>query len=137
MTRVEKCLGGSFDWIESLPDRKTMEYFYRLSQSTYHGVVDGKVICCWGLIPPTILSDKVYLWLYTTTEVDKHQFILVRRSQMVIQDLLKEFSTIVGHCYIDNERGKRWIRWLGGVFGEPQGVKLPFTIRKRRWIQSV
>jgi hypothetical protein len=36
------------------------------SSDTWAGLVDEEVACVWGLIPPSILGDKAYLWLITT-----------------------------------------------------------------------
>jgi hypothetical protein len=83
------------------------------SSDTWAGLVDEEVACVWGLIPPSILGDKAYLWLITTDLVDEHPFCFVRHSQLVIKDLLKEYPIIYGHVIPDNARGMRWLQWLG------------------------
>jgi hypothetical protein len=83
------------------------------SSDTWAGVVDKEVACVWGLIPPTILGDKAYLWLITTDLVDQHPFCFVRHSQMAVQELLKQYPIIYGHVIPGNERGMRWLKWLG------------------------
>ena len=105
------------------------EWMYRSSE-IYYGMVDGKVACVWGFIQPTILSSTAYLWLLTTDIAAQHKFLLVRHSQMFIEEALKTWPTIIGNCAIDDEKAIRWIKWLGGRFGEPDGRWLPFTIRR-------
>ena len=83
------------------------------SSDTWIGKVDGNIACAWGLIPPSLLGDKAYLWLITTDLVDEHPFCFVRHSQMVIKELLKEYPIIYGHVLPDNKRGLKWLKWLG------------------------
>lgn len=95
------------------------------------GVVDGKLICLWGLIPPTMLSDQAYLWLHTTEAAQEHEFILVRRSQIEIKAMLEEFPRIIGHCEVGAEQSIRWLRWLGASFGDHDGRLVPFEIVRK------
>lgn len=102
--------------------------------STRHlwaGTVDGAVACVWGLVPPTLLSSQAYLWLYTTELVKEHTFLFVRHSQRAVEEMLDEYPTIVGHCIVGNNQAIRWVKWLGGVFNEPDGKKLPFMILRK------
>ena len=57
---------------------------------------------------------------------------LVRHSQIVINDLLKEYATIEGNTNINSETSKRWIKWLGAEFiYPPEGDRLAFIIRRK------
>lgn len=95
------------------------------------GMVDRKFICTWGLIPPTLLSDQAYLWLYTTEAVKDHEFIFVRKSQQAIEQMLERYPTIVGCAQVGADRSIRWLKWLGAKFAEPEGKLIPFVIRKK------
>lgn len=115
----------------SVVDRETMEYCLKLSPVAWEASVDGKGACIWGMIPPSLMSDRAYIWLWTTDVADAHQFILVRRSRMMMDEMLKEYSVLVGCCHVDDPRAARWLRWLGAEFGQPDGKKIPFQIRKK------
>lgn len=98
----------------------------------WEGKIDGKTVCVWGMVPPTIMSDQAYIWLYTNDElVREHQFVFVRRSQRMIEQMLEEYPRIVGHCLVDSPRSIRWLKWLGATFGPPSGMLVPFEIRKK------
>lgn len=112
-------------------DQLTMEQCMMASQVVYQGKIDGKVACVWGLVPPTIMSDKAYIWLWTTSVADEHTFILVRNSQHMVQRMLEEYDSLIGHCRIGDDRAIRWMKWLRAEFGEPQGMLVPFVIRRR------
>ena len=95
------------------------------------GLVDGKVACVWGLIPPTILSNTAYLWLLTTDIVAEHRFLFVRHSQRYIEEALKTYPTIIGDVVGHNTSARKWIQWLGGEFGPMVLGRTPFTIRAK------
>ena len=102
-----------------------------LSAMMWKGIVDGRTAALWGVIPGSILSDRAYLWLITNDHMDKHTFILVRHSQRVVEELLREFPVIAGHCEVGQDRSIRWLKWLGARFGEPDGARIPFEIRRK------
>lgn len=112
-------------------ERATMDTCLQFTRHLWAGWVDDEIACIWGLIPPTLMSSQAYLWLYTTELVNKHTFVFVRYSQRAIEEMLKEYPTIVGHCEIDNARAIRWVKWLGGTFNEPVGRGLPFMILRK------
>jgi hypothetical protein len=95
----------------------------------YIGFVDDEFTCCWGLIPPTFLSNQAYLWMWAPGPI-KHQLVFVRKSQMQIAEMLKRYERVVGHCELDARSAQRWLKWLGAEFGEPEQGILPFTIRR-------
>ena len=97
----------------------------------YIGFIDGEITCFWGLVPPTLLSDHAYLWLYTTEGLAGHEFLFVRQSQVALQQMLKEWPIITGHVLAQNTKAIRWLRWLGAEFIPTEGAVIPFTIRRK------
>ena len=92
------------------------------------GCVDDDPLCIYGLTAPTFLSDRAYLWLWTTSHFDQHVFTFIRHSQRVVEDMLRHYPTIIGHGQVGADRSLRWLRWLGAEFGPQQGQLLPFII---------
>jgi len=111
-------------------EEKAMDFCLLMSTQIWGGFVNGEPICIYGVIPPSLMSNQAYLWLYTTGLLKEHQFILVRHSQMVIESVLKEYPSIVGHAVLGADKSIRWLRWLGAKFGHPQGNALPFRIER-------
>lgn len=95
------------------------------------GTIDGELACILGLIPPTILSDCAYLWMFHTEAVKGHEFIFVRYSQRMVEHFLKSYSTIVGHTTVTETRSIRWLKWLGAEYGPQEGDLVPFVIKAR------
>ena len=108
---------------------KVFDSFLLRTTTLWAGFTQDKLVCVWGLIPPTLLSDQAYLWLYTTEAISGHEFLFVRHSQLAVAKMLKEHPIIIGHAAVGNTRGIRWLRWLGAKFGEPEGQLIPFVIR--------
>lgn len=110
---------------------EVLEWCQAMSAESWSGYVGEKLICCWGLIPPSILSTQAYLWMHSTPAVRDHQFLLVRHSQRIIESALDRYPTIIGHCITEAEDSIRWLRWLGAEFLPPEGRHVPFTIRRK------
>ena len=117
----------------SLSEDEKVTFRRCLVQTTtvWMGLADGKLVCIWGLIPPTMLSDTAYLWLYTTGAIRGHEFLFVRHSQRAVEGMLLLYPNIIGITRVGNDQTIRWLKWLGAVFSEPSGSVLPFTIRKK------
>ena len=133
MTKIERIdPAQAREYIKSLvltqEERWGMDYCLTLSMFMWAGLIDDKLACLWGLIPPTLMSNQAYLWLYTTNAITGHEFVLVRHSQLVMEEMLKEYPTICGHAIAGADKSIRWLKWLGAKFGEPQGKGIPFRI---------
>ena len=123
-----------YDMMKAYDDSWTVEQlvFFRRCIFTagklWAGFVDGELVCFWGLVPPSLLADEAYLWLYTTPALEGKEFYFIRQSQLAVEAMLNEYSHIVGHTVTNNAKAIRWLKWLGAKFGEPNGTLIPFTI---------
>jgi len=103
-----------------------------MSEEVWLGMHDGKVACMWGLAPPTVISDRAYLWLLTTDLVEEHKFLFVRHSQVAVESALERYPVIVGHVEVGNTAAKRWLsRWLGAKFDDPEQGFVRFCIGRK------
>ncbi len=87
----------------------------QLSSHCWVANVDDNLACVWGLITPSLLSDKAYLWLHTFPNLPRLTF--ARRSREVMDKMLEKHKIIVGHCHRDNRRARLWLEWMGAEFG--------------------
>ncbi len=94
------------------------------------GTIDEELVGLWGLIPPTFLSNWAYLWLYHTGSVKGREFVFIRQSRIAMQQILAEYPVVCGHAEAANASGIRWLRWLGAEFAAPEGLMIPFVIRR-------
>ena len=102
----------------------------KMSGEIWSGYIDKKLVCCWGLIPPSVFSNVAYLWMYNTCELKEQQFVFIRRSQIEVEKMLKHYDKIIGHCMVGNDKAVRWLKWLGAEFDPPQDGMRKFSIRK-------
>lgn len=88
-----------------------------IKRSTYAwaGFIDGQIVCICGIELPTLVSNRVYLWLATSPKADEHPLFFARRSKMYIEQLRKNYPAIVGYVYAVNRRSVRWLNWLGFI----------------------
>jgi len=123
------------DYLSTLPqdDQETMRRSMYNSTRVWIGYDDDQVLGVWGLIPPTLLSDVAYLWLFTTHYLDRHVFTFVRHSQRAVAQMVQEYPRIVGHCVCDNAKAIRWLKWLGAEFDQPHDGIIPFYIEAESW----
>ncbi len=111
-------------------DQQTMRRVILNSTLLWVGCDDDEVFCIYGLTAPTLLSDRAWLWLWTTQHFSSHVFAFVRHSQRVVEDMLNHYPIIVGACQVGQDKSIRWLRWLGAEFDPPQGQLLPFEIKR-------
>jgi hypothetical protein len=119
----------------SSEDLRKLEVCLNMSDIIYAGIIDGEYACCWGLVPPSMMSDKAYLWLQTTAKVEEHKFLFVRHSQRCVEKMLESYEELVGFCSPENKAAIRWIEWLGGEFKKPFAGRVDFSIRRKAPIE--
>lgn len=101
------------------------------SSQIWVAMIHDEIACCWGFVPPTLLSEEAYLWMYHTPIVEQHKFLFVRNSQLIRDKVLLEYPLIYGHVKASAVSSRRWLKWLGATFGEQVNGMLRFEIRKR------
>lgn len=111
-------------------DQDTMHRALQNSSYIWLGSDGDKILGLWGLIPPTILSDRAYLWLFTTAHLRGHEFIFIRHSQRAVEEMLEQYPLIVGNTLPTNHQAIRWLKWLGAEFIPSDNPVLYFEIRK-------
>jgi hypothetical protein len=103
----------------------TMNYCLRNSSDCLVGRYEGKIAVIWGLIPPSLLSDRAYIWFLVTDTVEDihaHKFLMARYSRLFIERALEKYPTIVGCCKTNRPSAMRWLKWLGAEF-QPAPIK--------------
>jgi hypothetical protein len=118
------------NWVATV-DWDLIGHCYARSEERWIGLANNEIACIWGLIPPTVLSDRAYLWLFHTPLVEHHKHTFIRHSQIQMKRMLQVYPIIVGDCRVANGTGRRWLQWLGATFGPPCGDLSPFEIKAK------
>ena len=124
----------SSDVIGSMSDmnRKILGDALAYSSKVWLGMIDDKILGFWGMVLPSLLSDRAYFWLHTTPSLKEHQFVFIRHSQIAIKEMLKEYPLIIGHTIKGSNKSIRWLKWLGAEFlpfDSSIEALIPFEIR--------
>lgn len=112
----------------SADNQDTMARSLRNSPDAWVAYDDDRVLAFAGVIPPTLLSDTAYFWLYTTIHFKSRRITCTRISRRLVTAALACYPILVGHC---TEQSRRWLLWLGASLREPIGPLIPFEIRAR------
>jgi len=97
-----------------------------LSDPLMLGTYGSEILCVVGLIPPTLLSDQAYIWLWTDEAASRHRVVFGRWARRFIHQALQRYSLIRGHCARSNWK---WLHSLGAEIADVQGDIFEFEIR--------
>ena len=97
-----------------------------LSDPILRGDYRGHFLVVLGFIPPTLLADDAYLWMYTSQQAVQFPYILGRWGYRVVEAAWYRYPRIVGHC---NRDSAHWLRRLGAKV-EPGPGGLVFKLVK-------
>lgn len=89
----------------------------------------GRILCFYGLTPPTMLSIQAHLWMWTAENIRDFTVALIRHSQRHIHEMLQHYPKIFGFGHTARPRSLAWLRRLGAQFGPVDGQLIPFTIK--------
>ena len=103
----------------------------RQSSQAFALLLDGQVVCLWGVQVRSILADAVYIWLLTSRAIEEHPVLFVRQSRRMREAMLADYAEIEGVVAIDNPVSIRWLGWLGATFA-PSAIEGMLDFRLRR-----
>lgn len=109
-------------------DYRALDACTSFASHLWIGYIRGEPVCAWGLVPPTFLSDRAYLWLYSTDAVEEFKFLFVRHSQLIMEQMKQIYPEIYGVCALSQPKSIRWLKWLGAKFDQPGSTYISFSI---------
>lgn len=78
------------------------------------GLVDGRVLCMFGVSRPTALSLVGVPWMLGTQEIESNARAFLRRSRQAVEDMKRQgFSVLANFVDARNTHAVEWLRWLG------------------------
>lgn len=90
-----------------------------LTSEPFTGLMDGRVVCIFGVAQATILSDEGSPWLLTSDLVGKTAHTFLRVSRVYFEEINKRYTNLVNHVDCRNRQAIHWLKWLGFKFDEP------------------
>ena len=96
---------------------------------------DTGILVIFGIIRPSLLTDKGWPWLISSTEIGKHKRNLMKGCVIVVEYWLKQYSVLENYIPTGFSRFLRWAEWNGFTVHEPvhgTGGRLFHRVEKRR-----
>ncbi len=101
----------------------------KVSRDAKTGLADGREVCMFGVVPPSLLSNIGVPWLLTAVELPQHGTKFLRESRATFDGWRREYEVLANYVDARHKTAIRWLDWLGFTIdvAEPFGVeKLPF-----------
>jgi hypothetical protein len=108
-----------------------LQRWLKVSDEVWYGMLDGELLCVYGLATPSMVSNRAYLWMISTDLMEQHKFLFIRHSQLVVEDALKVYDMIMGHVAADNAPARKWLKWLGAQIEPVHDGYSVFRIRRK------
>lgn len=100
----------------------------RYSDNTYAGLVNGKVLCVFGMGKASYLSDTGVPWMLSSDLVGDHMRVWAKGSKAAFQEMTRSGVKRLEN-YVDARYtvAVRWLGWLGFTIHHPE----PFGVEQR------
>ena len=105
------------------------------STETKTGMVDGQVVCIFGVAPINLLCGQAMPWMIGSSLIDKYARIFLKHDKGIVDDWLNVYPHLFNYVDARNTKAKAWLKRLGFVLGEavPYGKEqLPFHYFERK-----
>ena len=99
---------------EGTPGREVLLSAAKLASEIIIGMYGDEVLAYIGLVPPTLLADRAYIWMLTTESGEAHPLLIARYGEKFILTALCKYRVLFGHCF--SEKSARWLRYMGAEF---------------------
>lgn len=109
----------------------------KVSRDAYAGLVNGRVICMFGVSSPTLMSDEGSPWLLGSDEIVRHAKVFLRLNRLYIAGIRRQYRVLHNFVGARNVAAIRWLGWLGFSISEhcqtigDQGVEMIYFEMRR------
>lgn len=108
-----------------------------LSSSAWAGLLDGRVVCMFGVAPMPGADGVGVPWMVGSDRLDSCAAVFLRqcRRSGMIRRMLDAYPVLMNAVDCRNSKAIAWLKWLGFRFGGaiPYGVAgLPFHVFEMR-----
>ena len=99
--------------------KESLERSFSMSAEPFTGLVDGEVVCIFGVALQTPLSDAGSPWLLASDLVEDHAHTFLRVNRVYVREIKKRYPLLENYVDCRNAASIRWLKWLGFEFDEP------------------
>ena len=104
------------------------------STESWTGIVDGQVICIFGVAPVSMLCGEGMPWMVGSTLIEKYARIFLKHDKSIVDKWLEMFPHLFNYVDERNIKAKVWLKRLGFTIHKavPKGKEqLPFHYFER------
>lgn len=91
-----------------------------MSPEPLTGLVDGKVMCIFGVGVASPLSTKGSPWLLGSDLVDEHSKIFLKLNKVWLEAVKDRYEELENYVDVRNKKTIVWLRWLGFKIHKPE-----------------
>lgn len=99
------------------------------SEMAWAGLADDDVVCIFGVVGATVLSETGHPWMIGTSLIDKHARVFLLKSRDMVSEMQFRYRKLENFVDVRNKKSIKWLGWLGFQFAEPApyGIyRMPF-----------
>lgn len=90
------------------------------SRVAWTWLVDGRVVCLFGVAAISLVSGSGSPWLVATPELERHRLWFLRHCRQYIEKMRHMFPLLWNCTAANNPECMRWLQWLGFNVKEPE-----------------
>ena len=85
----------------------------KLTPEPLVGLVDGRVICMFGIAQPSLMSNIGFPWMLGSEEITRHRIRFLRESKKWVQQAHQKYRLLRNYVDARYLPAIRWVKWLG------------------------
>jgi nitrogenase molybdenum-iron protein alpha/beta subunit len=90
-----------------------------LSEESFTGLMDGKVVCIFGVSTVTPFSRDGVPWLLASDLINETQHTFLRVNRVYVNEIKKRYASLENYVDCRNIKAIKWLKWLGFELDEP------------------
>lgn len=98
----------------------------RASVRARAGLWNGDLVACWGIVPRNLNAGEGAPWLLATDAIDAIEVrrAFIRHGREELRRLTEGFHHLWNIVHRDNGVARRWLRFMGFEFQDPQEYRM-------------
>ena len=85
----------------------------RFSRAAWAGLVDGEVVCLFGVCDYNLLLTEGAIWLCASDKMYSHKVAFARRNKAKLKEMCQGYQRLGGFVHCENVVSIHWLKWLG------------------------
>lgn len=90
-----------------------------MSEEPLTGLLNGKVVCIFGISKPSVISDKASPWLLASDLLPRVAITFLRLNKVYMDEVKKRYKFLENYVDCRNVEAIKWLKWLGFKMSMP------------------